>query len=146
MNRIHKWSKEDTIVTYFFVKFGIKGLPVKDEKELAEFVIGTSVVSLQMQAANIRYLLGYEDGVLTDFSKVQSDVVDQYKNTSVEELKQIVIDIILKRDFEDNVKKVRESIRLKDLELKKKNAKNELDEIFRKMGKDPSKMKKLVKN
>ena len=145
MERNHKWNKDDTIVTFYYVKHELKGLPVKDEKELAEFVIGSSKAALLMQAANIRFILGYEAGTLTDFSQIQSDVVDEFKNMSVEELKEIVIGIIMKRDFEDNIKAVRQAKLLKDIEKKKKDSKANLDEIFRKMGKDPSKMKKVVK-
>ncbi len=145
MERNHKWNKDDTIVTFYYVRHELKGLPVKDEKELAEHVIGSSKTSLMLQAANIRYILGYEGGTLTDFSKVQSDVVDEFKNMPVEQLKEIVINIIMKRDFEENVKAVRQAKLLKDIEKKKKDSKADLDEIFRKMGKDPSKMKKVVK-
>ena len=123
----------------------LKGLPVKDEKDLAEGVIGTTKASLQMQAANVRYILGYEGGTLTDFSKMQGDVVDEYKNMSVDRLKEIVINIIISRDLEENINKVREANRLRENKKKKKKSQDALDEIFRKMGKDPSKMRKIIK-
>ena len=145
MVRIHKWNKEDTIITLYFTKYGIKGLPVKDEKELAEFLIGTTETSLILQSLNIRYILGYDEGTLTDFSKLQERVVDEYHKLSEENLRKMVIDIIDKRDFQENIKRVKEVRKAKEVEQKKKASQAELDEIFRKMGKDPSKMRKVIK-
>ena len=145
MVRNHKWNKEDTIITLYFTKYGIKGLPVKDEKDLAEFVIGTTETSLVLQSLNIRYILGYDEGVLTDFSKLQEKVVDEYHGLSEDKLKNIVIDIINKRDINGNIEKVKQIKKAKEVERKKKASQAELDEVFRKMGKDPSKMKRLVK-
>ncbi len=145
MARNHKWNKDDTVVTFYYVKYGLKGLPVKDDKELAECVIGSSRTSLQMQASNIRYILGYDGGNLTDFSKVQHDVVKEYTKKSESEIREEVINIIDNRDFETNVKNIREIQALKEIERRKKESQAELDAIFRKMGKDPSKMKRIVK-
>lgn len=145
MTRIHKWNKEDTIITLYITKFGVKGLPVKDEKEIAELVIGTTEASLVMQSLNIRYILGYDEGVLTDFSKLQEKVVDEYHSLSEDKLKNVVIDIIDKRDINGNIEKVKQIKKAKEAERKKKAAQAELDEIFRKMGKDPSKMKRVIK-
>lgn len=149
MERLHTWDKDDTIITLYFVKFDTKGLPVKDDKDLAEGVIGSTKASLHMQAANIRYVLGYDEGVLDCFSDIQKKVVDEYNTKTFEELKDIVIDIIDKRDINGNIQKVRASQKLKeDAKIKKqKEAEKQaaLDEIFRKMGKDPSKMRKLIK-
>jgi len=145
MERIHKWDKEDTILTLYFVKFDLKGLPVKDEIDLAEGVIGTTKSSLIMQGANVRYVLGYEEGVLDCFSEVQKQVVDEYDDMSQDELKDICIGIIAKRDVDGNLEKVRLLQKLKVAEkkrkLKAKANQEELDAIFRKMGKDPSKMR-----
>lgn len=145
MVRNHKWNKEDTIITLYFTKYGIKGLPVKDEKDLAEFVIGTTETFLVLQSLNIRYILGYDEGTLTDFSKLQEKVVDEYHGLSEDKLKNVVIDIIDKRDINGNIEKVKQIKKAKEVERKKKASQAELDEIFRKMGKDPSKMKRLVK-
>jgi hypothetical protein len=147
MERLHKWDKDDTIITLYYVKHDLKGLPVKDEKDLAEGVIGASKASLLMQAANIRYVLGYDEGVLDCFSDIQKKVVDEYSMLSFDELKDITVDIISKRDVDGNILKVREAQRLKDEEKKRKEKemlkKAELDAIFIKMGKDPSKMRKV---
>lgn len=145
MTRNHKWNKDDTIITFYYVKYGLKGLPVRDEKELAECVIGSTRTSLQMQSSNIRYILGYDGGTLTDFSKIQHDVVNEFIKKSEDNVRDIVLNIIDKRDFEDNLEKLREIKNLKETEKKRKESQAELDAIFRKMGKDPSKMKRIVK-
>lgn len=145
MVKIHKWNKEDTIITLYYTKYGIKGLFVKDEKELAEFIIGTTETSLFLQSLNIRYILGYDEGTLTDFSKLQERVVDDYHNLSEDKLKNIVLDIIDKRDIDGNIKRVKEIKKAKEIEKRKRVSESELAEIFRKMGKDPSKMKKILK-
>lgn len=143
MARIHIWDKEDTIINLYYVKYELNGLPVKDVKELAEFVIGSSVSSLNMQSANIRYVLGEDTGVLDCFSKIQEEVVNEYHKLSQSELKNIVIDIISNRDIEENIK----ISRLKKLEKEKKEKVKqqqlEMDEMWRRMGKDPKKMKKV---
>jgi hypothetical protein len=144
MERLHKWDKDDTILTLYYVKYDLKGLPVKDEKDLAEGIIGSTKASLQMQAANVRFVLGYDNGVLDCFSDIQKKVVDEYNDKSFDELKQISIDIILKRDVNGNLQKVKDAQKLKEVEKKKKEQQKELEDIFRKMGKDPSKMKKVA--
>lgn len=145
MARNHKWNKDDTIITFYYVKYGLKGLPVNDEKELAECVIGSTRTSLQMQSSNIRYILGYDSGTLTDFSKIQHDVVNEFSKKSEDCLKKAVLEIIDKRDFEDNLDKLREIKNQKEIERRKKQSQSELEAIFRRMGKDPSKMKRIVK-
>jgi hypothetical protein len=148
MERIHKWDKDDTILTLYYVKHGVRGLPVRDEIDLAEGVIGTTKSSLIMQGANIRYVLGEDEGVLDCFSHVQEEVVNEYNDLSYEELKDICIGIIAKRDVDQNLEKVRKMKKLQLAEKKKRDKKKknqeELDEIFRRMGKDPSKMRKVT--
>lgn len=143
--RNHKWNKEDAILTLYYVKFGLRNLPVKDEKEFAEWIIGSTVNSLTMQSANIRCLLGYNDGVLTDYSKDQEFVVNNYNKLSKDELGKLVNSIIDKRDVNKNIKEGRKKkIQLERKKWEEKSQKD-LEEAFRKMGKDPSKMKKIVR-
>jgi hypothetical protein len=147
--RLHDWDKDDTIITLYYVKYDQKGLPVDNEKDLAEGVIGASVASLRMQAANVRFVLGYTDGVLNCFSDIQKKVVDEYKDKSFDELKDIVVDIISKRDVNGNIQEVRKVQRLKEEAKKKKEREIEQqkadDAMWRRMGKDPLKMRKVVK-
>jgi hypothetical protein len=112
-------------------------------------VIGASVASLRMQAANVRFVLGYTEGVLNCFSDIQKKVVDEYKDKSFDELKDIVVDIISKRDVDGNIQEVRKTQRLKEESKKRKqnelDAQAKLDAYWRSIGKDPLKMRKVVK-
>lgn len=147
MERLHTWDKDDTILTLYYVKYDLKGLPVKDEKDLAEAVIGSTKASLQMQAANVRFVLGYDEGVLDCFSDIQKKVVDEHNITPFEDLKEMCINIISQRDIDGNIQRVRADQKAKEEEKKRKametQSRLELEVIFRKMGKDPAKMRKL---
>ena len=148
MERLHTWDKDDTILTLYYVKHDLKGLPVENEKDLAEGVIGSTKASLNMQAANVRYVLGYDEGVLDCFSEIQKQVVEEYNDKTPDELKDICVEIISKRDIDGNIQRVRAIQKAKE-EEKLKKAKEilkqqELDAIFIRMGKDPSKMRKVT--
>lgn len=147
MERLHKWNKDDTILTLYYVKHELKGLPVNDEQDLAEGIIGPTKASLIMQSANIRYVLGFDEGVLDCFSEIQKKVVEEYNDMCCDELRELCINIISKRDVDGNIEKVRACQKVK-LEEKKRKQKEkqkqeELDTIWRRMGKDPDKMRKL---
>ena len=141
MKREHKWDKDDTIITLYYTKFGTKHLPVKDDKELAETVIGSSLDSLKMQSSNVNFVLGKNYGTLNCFSKLQKQVVEELKNKSETDLKDMVLDIIENTDRKivvaDRIK-IRQEIQKEE---RAKEDKKKLDAIFRKMGKDPSKMR-----
>lgn len=143
--RNHKWNKEDSILTLYFVKFGLRRLPVKDEKEFAEWIIGSTETSLVMQSANVRYLLGFEDGVLTDYSTVQKEAVNQYNSVEEEVLREIVIAIIDKRDVKQNIANSKEKKVQAQKKIWKSESDKQLEAALRAMGKDPSKMKRLVR-
>jgi len=143
MKREHKWDRDDTVITLYFTKHGIKHLPVKDEKELAETIIGSSIDSLKMQSSNVNFVLGKTHGNLNCFSKLQKDVVEEFKTVPETELRNIVLDIIADTDRKVVVNeriKIREEIKKEE---KDKEEKKKLDAIFRKMGKDPSKMRSI---
>ena len=74
---LHEWSKNDTILTLYVTKFGTSGLFLKTLEDVANH-IGVSVGSLKMQMANIRTLLGDNTSVLTDFSKLQKEVFEEF--------------------------------------------------------------------
>lgn len=142
MQKIHNWSKNDTIITFYTVKYGLKGLPVKDTKDLAEGVIGATVASFNMQSSNIRYLLGYDEGTLDHHSETQENVVNEYNNTPLEDLRSLVINIIDKSNYNDNLKKIADRKKAIEAEKKRKTQKLADDNFFRSLGKDPSKMKR----
>jgi len=137
MKREHKWDKDDTIIALYYTKFGIKHLPVKDEKDLAENIIGSSLDSLKMLSTT----LGKTHDV--SFSKIQREVVDEFKKMQETDFRDVVLEI-----FSDTERKVVVEERIKDRkenekEEKAKEEKKKLDSIFRKMGKDPSKMRSV---
>lgn len=114
---LHEWTKDETIVTLYFTKFGVRGLFTKTDAELTKH-LGVTPGSFKMQCANFRSLLGVTQGALSDFSKLQLEVMEEFNGLSQFEFLQVVKKIIGQDQME-------------------------LAEIFRKMGKDPSKMKKV---
>lgn len=114
---LHEWSKNDTILSLYYTKYGTNGLYLKTENDIADF-IGTSVSSLKMQSANIRSLMGRVESSLSDYSQLQEQVYNEFGNMNQYELMKVCREIIKHDDFERN-------------------------EIFKKMGKDPSKMRKI---
>lgn len=89
--KLHEWTKEDFILTYFWVKWGLAGLYLKDENALANY-IGVSVNSLRMQADNFRFLMG-KDG-LSDVKKLQVEVYEEWSKKSLIELRTKVRELI----------------------------------------------------
>ena len=126
------WNKDDTILTLYNAKFGTRGLGITT-KELAEDIIGSSKASLYQQTANIEFLLTGEG--LEDYSKMQEQVVREYRNKSANELRQICLDIIQSRG--DSIKKQRQQ-KFQSIQDKKN-----LDTTFVNRGFDPSKMKSI---
>jgi hypothetical protein len=114
---LHEWSKNDTILTLYVTKFGTKGIYLKSESDVSKF-IGSSMGSLKMQMANFKFLMGFNQNSLSDFSKLQKEVFDEFNHLSQFDLLKVVKKII----GQDQV---------------------ELKELFQKMGKDFSKMKKV---
>ena len=94
--RTHEWRKNDAIITLFYHKYGIKGLFVSDETELAEKIICSSLTSLKMQSLNIQELIGIKKG-LSHFSKTQKMIVEKYNKKSYNDLLYLVNNTILSR-------------------------------------------------
>ena len=96
----HNWTEYDNIMALYYYKFKTLHLGL-DEAEIAK-MIGTTVDSLKMQASNFRRLHTVREG-LSDFSKLQASIYEQYGNSSRYELftklKEIfpINDIISKR-------------------------------------------------
>ena len=114
---LHDWSKNDTILCLYFTKYGTHGLYLKTEDSLAKF-IGVSTGSLKMQSANFRALMGHTEQSLSDYSQLQEEVYNEYGKLGQYELMKTCKTIINQDEYETN-------------------------EILKKMGKDPSKMRKL---
>jgi hypothetical protein len=111
---LHEWSKNDTILTLYVTKFGTSGLSLKTESDVANH-IGVSVGSLKMQMSNLRSLLGKTESALSDYSKLQKEVFDEFNGMKCFELLRVVKKITGQEDME-------------------------LISIFKRMGKDPKKM------
>lgn len=115
---LHEWSKNDTILTLYVTKFGTSGLFLKTLEDVANH-IGVSVGSLKMQMANIRTLLGDNTSVLTDFSKLQKEVFEEFNGLHQFQFVRVVKEVTGQNQME-------------------------LISIFKRMGKDPQKMVKVV--
>ena len=111
---LHEWTKEDNVLAFYYTKYGTYGLYLTDEKQLAKW-IGSSLGSLKMQSANFRGLMGESERALSDYSKLQSEVYNEYGNMSKMELMKVAKLIIDQDTYERN-------------------------EILKKLGKDPKKM------
>ncbi len=115
---LHEWTKNDTVLTLYVTKFGTSGLFLKTLDDVAKH-IGVTAGSLKMQMANIRTLLGDNTATLTDFSKLQKEVFEEFNGLSKIQFMRVVKEITGQNQME--------------LEL-----------IFKRMGKDPQKMTKIV--
>jgi len=137
----HKWNREDTIISLYYYKFGVKYLYpiVKDEVELAKNIIGSSVESLRIQAANIGCVLTKRGSESP--SKLHETIVEEFSGVNENDLREEVIQII---ESDDRKIVITERIKIRKDQIilnKEKEKKKELDSIFKKLGKDPSKMK-----
>lgn len=145
--RDHNWTKEDAIITFFYFQYGTKGLLEQNEKELAESVIGSSFESLKLMCLNFAHLKDESVGY-SNVSKHQEEVNAEYSNKTYDELKDIVNNIISNRDLEQNkeeykaAKKIRDAKSIAKAKAEKKQ--KEDDEMWRRLGKDPKKMRKVV--
>lgn len=74
---LHEWSKEELVVAFYLTKYGNKNIYLKTETDVAKN-FGVSLGSLKMQMANFRYLLGDKKGSLTDYSKDQEMIFEEY--------------------------------------------------------------------
>lgn len=79
----HTWTEQDNIMALFYYKFKTLHLGL-DESEIAK-MLGTNVESLKIQATNFRRLQTVREG-LSDFSKLQASIYEQYGNSTRYEL------------------------------------------------------------
>jgi len=112
---LHEWTKEELVVAFYLTKYGNKNIYLKTETDVAKS-FGVSLGSLKMQMANFRYLLGDKKGSLTDYSKDQEMIFEEFNGM----------------DWLGFNRKVRTFIGQDD---------HERAEALRKLGKDVSKMR-----
>jgi hypothetical protein len=135
----NKWNKDDSIITLYFTKFGTKYLPVKDVFELVG-KMGMDIETLKNQSVGFGNIINKKNESAT---KLQKTVIEEFDTKDEKEFREIVIEIL---DNEERQVIINQRVSLHqdvDSEKKKKEDKKKLDTIFRKMGKDPSKMKSL---
>lgn len=95
-----RWSVNDAIITLYYEKFGLYRIGVTED-QIEEFVkwnIGSTEISLNMQAAAVRYVLTLNKGErpkgLPHFSKKQEDAVIKYNKLTEPELRKVVTEIL----------------------------------------------------
>ena len=96
---LHQWTENDTILCYYYTKFGLKNLMYNTEEKLSGY-IGTTLGSLKKQSMNFRYLMGMNTKTLSDFSKLQKDVFDVLEDYSYIQVHRLVKDIIKQDEWE----------------------------------------------
>ena len=135
-----KWNKDDVVVTLYFHKYGITHLSnFKSEIELAENVIGAPLDMFRIQSNIVGNIVNKRD--LDSPSKLQKTVVDEFNGMSEKELRKEVLQIINDSERKTIIEERAKLRKEKEVEDKKKDDKKKLDAIFRKMGKDPSRMR-----
>jgi hypothetical protein len=133
-----KESKEDTIILLYHFKFGIRQLSViKSETDLAQNVLGLSPHAFKVQSENIDRILSKREQP----SKLQKEVLEEYNVMTENELRNEVLNIINNADRKSIITERMKILLEKEKKDKIKEEKKRLDNIFRKMGKDPAKMK-----
>jgi len=135
-----KWNKNDVVVTLYFHKHGVIHLsPIKSEIELAENVIGSTLDMFRIQSNLVGNIVNKKE--IDTPSKLQKTVIEEFNDMTEKELRKEVIQIINDPERKVIVEERTKLRKEKEIEDKKKEDKKKLDAIFRKMGKDPSKMK-----
>ena len=112
---LHEWTKDELVVAFYLTKYGNKNIYLKSETDVAKH-FGVSSGSLKMQMANFRYLLGDKKGSLTDYSRDQESIFNEYNGKDWLSFNRFVRVVIEQDSFERT-------------------------EALSKMGKDISKMK-----
>ena len=73
---LHQWNENDTILCYYYTKYGLKNLMYDTEEKLSGY-IGTTLNSLRKQGMNFRYLMGKSTKTLSDCLLYTSDAADE---------------------------------------------------------------------
>jgi hypothetical protein len=96
---LHQWTENDTILCYYYTKYGLEHLMYNTEEKLSGY-IGTTLNSLRKQSMNFRYLMGKKTKTLSDFSKLQKDVFDVLDGYNFNQIHKFVKNIIKQDDWE----------------------------------------------
>lgn len=101
------WNKQELTIAYYASKYGtLNGLKMNKE-EIVNYVIGnTSERSFDMQVANFNYLLGLDGSQLEDYSKLMVEVVEDLKNKTVTQVREIIMNYAISIDDQIAANKV----------------------------------------
>ena len=96
---LHQWNEDDTILCYYYTKYGLKNLMYDTEEKLSGY-IGTTLNSLRKQGMNFRYLMGKSTKTLSDYSKLQKEIYDVLEDYNFTQVHKLVKDIIKQDEWE----------------------------------------------
>jgi len=98
-NKQRIWNNEELTIAYYVSKYGtLNGLNIRKD-EIVNYVIGnTSERSFDMQVANFNYLLGIGESQYTDYSKAMVEVVEELKNKTVTQVREIIMNYAISID------------------------------------------------
>lgn len=103
------WNKEELTFAYYVSKYGtLNGLNM-DKEEIVNYIIGdTTERSFDMQVANFNYILGHIDSYQLDAtSKLQGEIVEELKNKTVTQVRDILINYAESVDDKARERKVK---------------------------------------
>jgi hypothetical protein len=137
------WNTEELTIAYYIAKWDENGLKMSKE-DLAEYVItNTSVRSLNMQAANFRFLLGLEGYQLEDASAAQRQLVDELDNLTVTQVRNIIFTYA--DSVSDRTEELKRKSANKSVNQKRDEANAELEAQFQAKVKSLSQFRNLRK-
>jgi hypothetical protein len=137
-----KIKKEDYILMFYYTRYGLKGMGLITENEFAEGALGVTKSNLKKNTSNFRYLMGNESEN-SDIKKIQKEVYSEYKEMTEPEFLNVA-QLLIKDKAEDIASYQKVQKEKRDKERFEEDA-QKLADIFRKMGKDPNKMRKVEK-
>ena len=140
--KVKKWKKEDHTLALYYTRYGLKGLGARTETDFAEGILGCSVASLKRNASNFRYLMGNESEY-SDVKKGQTEVYEEYKSMPETEFRNLTLELIGTKS--EDVTSYEQAKKEKADKIRFEEDAQRLAEIFRKMGKDPNKMRRVDK-
>jgi hypothetical protein len=134
-----KWNDNDLTLLLYFYKYGTKRLLITD-LEMSE-KLGTSLDILKKESLNIGYIIHEK----IKGTKSAKKIIEKFLKIDESELRNIVLDIINDSNRNTLIEERKRSVDILLKEQKEKEEAKKLQKIFKKLGKDPSKMKLINK-
>jgi len=140
-NLQHEWSKNDLVIAYYMTNWDLNGLGITKEDIVDSVIPETTVNSLNMQMANFRFLLNLDGYKLSDSSNMMKEIVDEYSDKNMNQIKDVVKSIIEKCDI-----KVGRNSRHNQKVNDRKTELNRISQLkYEKQLKDLGKFRRLVR-